>query len=84
MDCLRDDGRKLSLDLCFTGWSSSWLVGAVVMILGAMPRRDGQFFSISMTVDGFSYAVRRALEGHLDPPWCMTLRVEDRRHGVAS
>lgn len=84
MDCLRDDGRKLSLDLCFTGWSSSWLVGAVVMILGAVPRWDGQFFCIGMDVDGFTYAVGKALEARLGPPWSMTWRVGDRRHGVVS
>lgn len=39
IDCLVD-GKRLSLCRCFTGWSSSWLVGAVVMILGAVHRHQ--------------------------------------------
>lgn len=35
MECLRDEGKSLSICRCLTGWSSSLLVGAVVMILGA-------------------------------------------------
>lgn len=54
------------------------------MILGAVPRWDGQFFCIGMDVDGFTYAVGKALEARLGPPWSMTWRVGDRRHGVVS
>lgn len=42
MDCLRDEGMNLSLFRCFTGWSRSLLVGAVVMIFGAVIDKGGE------------------------------------------
>lgn len=76
-------GRTLNLFFRFTGWSTSWLVGAVVMIVGAR----GVMVSCTtyVGVNRVAYVeVWKALGERPVPPWRRIWKVADLTHDEVS